>query len=144
MTHMRHAHFVLFCSMAGAAWFLIIYLWPRIFLNLYKRAVLTKGFEGPIRLNTLATAPAAIFADPLNPPVSASRLATAGVNHDTIATAGVLDLRYGPRVLQVRVTCEAPDELAPAIHAALGGGFRPGLRGLARAARCSRSCKPYR
>jgi hypothetical protein len=28
-------------------------------------------------------------------------LATTGVNHDTLATAGVLDLTYGPRVLRV-------------------------------------------
>ena len=90
-----------FCSVAVAAWFLVIYLWPHLLLNVYKRALLTKGFEGPIPINTLATAPQGIFADPLHPPASATRLATTGVNHDTLPTAGVLDLRSGPQVLHV-------------------------------------------
>src|SRR4029077_1443149 len=92
---------LIFCAVAVAVWFLVIYFWPRIFLNVYKRAVLTKGFEGPISINTLATAPPAIFADPLHPPASATKLATTGVNHDTLPTAGVLDLRHGPQVLHV-------------------------------------------
>jgi hypothetical protein len=58
-------------------------------------------FEGPVPINTLATAPPAIFADPLHPPASATKLATTGVNHDTLPTAGVLDLRYGPLALHV-------------------------------------------
>jgi hypothetical protein len=78
-----------------------VYFWPRIFLSVYKRALLTKGFEGPVPINTLATAPPSIFADPLHPPPSATKLATTGVNHDTLATAGVLDLRHGPLVLRV-------------------------------------------
>jgi hypothetical protein len=82
-------------------WFTTIYFWPRIFLGIHTRAVLTKGFERPVPINTLATAPASIFADPLHPPASATKLATTGVNHDTLATAGVLDLRDGPRVLHV-------------------------------------------
>jgi hypothetical protein len=101
MTHIRYENLLIFCSVAVAVWFLVIYCWPRIFLNLYKRAVLTKGFEGPIPINTLATAPQAIFADPLHPPASASKFATTGVNHDTLPTAGVLDLRSGPQVLHV-------------------------------------------
>jgi len=92
---------LIFCSVAVAAWFLVIYFWPHIFLNVYKRAILTKGFEGPIPINTLATEPQAIFADPLHPPASATRLATTGVNHDTLPTVGVLDLRHGPQVLHV-------------------------------------------
>ena len=98
---LRYENLLIFCSVAIAAWFLIIYFWPRILLNVYKRAVLTKGFEGPIPINTLATEPQAIFADPLHPPASATKLATTGVNHDTLPTAGVLDLRYGPQVLYV-------------------------------------------
>jgi hypothetical protein len=101
MTHLRYANLLLFCSVAATVWFLVIYCWPRIFLNLYKRAVLTKGFEGPIPINTLATAPQAIFADPLHAPAGASKFATTGVNHDTLPTAGVLDLRSGPQVLHV-------------------------------------------
>src|ERR1700692_4513440 len=101
MTQIRYGHLLIFCSVAAAVWFLVIYSWPRILLNVYKRAVLTKGFEGPIPINTLATEPQAIFADPLHPPASATKLATTGVNHDTLPTAGVLDLRYGPKVLHV-------------------------------------------
>lgn len=100
-THMRYENLLIFCSVVLAVWFLVIYFWPRIFLNVYKRAILTKGFEGPIPINTLATEPQAIFADPLHPPASATKLATTGVNHDTLLTAGVLDLRYGPQVLHV-------------------------------------------
>ena len=90
---LRYENLLIFCSVAIAAWFIIIYFWPRILLNVYKRAVLTKGFEGPIPINTLATEPQAIFADPLHPPASATKLATTGVNHDT--------LPYGPQVLYV-------------------------------------------
>lgn len=98
---MRYEHLLIFCSVAIATWFLFIYFWPNLLLNVYKRAVLTKGFEGPIPINTLATAPQAIFADPLHPPASATKLSTTGVNHDTLATAGVLDLRAGPQILHV-------------------------------------------
>src|SRR5579863_3957123 len=101
MPHIRCDNMLIFCSVAVAVWFLVIYFWPRIFLNVYKRAVLTKGFEGPIPINTLAVEPPAIFADPLHPPASATKLATTGVNHDTLATVGVLDLWYGPQVLHV-------------------------------------------
>jgi len=100
-TFVRYEHLLVFCSAVAAAWFAIIYYWPNIFLNVYKQAVRTKGFEGPIPINTLATAPEALFADPLHPPASASRLATSGVNHDTLITVGVLDLRRGPQVLHV-------------------------------------------
>jgi hypothetical protein len=98
---MRYEHLVIFCAVAVAAWFLVIYFWPHLLLNGYKRALLTKGFEGPISINTLATEPQAIFADPLHPPASATKLATTGVNHDTLLTAGVLNLRVGPQVLHV-------------------------------------------
>ena len=101
MTHLRYENLLVFCAVVGAVWFLVIYFWPNIFLDVYKRAILTKGFEGPIPINTLATAPQAIFADPLHPPASATELATTGVNHDTLAAAGVLDLKHGPLVLHV-------------------------------------------
>ena len=101
MTPVRYENLLIFYAVAVAIWFLFIYFWPRIFLNVYKRAVLTKGFEGPIPINTLATEPQAIFADPLHPPASATKLATTGANHDTLLTAGLLDLRSGPQVLHV-------------------------------------------
>ncbi|MDE3102363.1 MAG: DUF1254 domain-containing protein [Chloroflexota bacterium] len=85
-----------------AAWSLVIYLWPRLLLSVYKRALLAKGFGGgPIPVNTLQTESQALFADPLHPPASASSLATTGVNRDTLLTAGWLDLRKGPLVLHV-------------------------------------------
>src|ERR1700730_7715161 len=98
---MRYEHLLIFCSVAVAAWFLVIYFWPHLLLNVYKRSLLTKGLEGPIPINTLATDPQAIFADPLHPPASATKLATTGVNHDTLPTAGVVDLRYGAEALAV-------------------------------------------
>ena len=76
-----------------AVWFLVIYFWPRMFLSVYKRAILVKGFgDGPIPINTLYTQPQALFADPLHPPASASKLVTTGVNRDTLITVGWLDL----------------------------------------------------
>jgi len=100
MTHMEHL--LLFGSVMVAAWFLFTYFWPRMMLSVYKRAILVKGFgDGPIPINTLYTQPQALFADPLHPPISASKLATTGVNRDTLPTAGWLDLSKGPQVLYV-------------------------------------------
>jgi hypothetical protein len=100
MTHIEHL--LLFGSVMVAAWFLFTYFWPRMMLSVYKRAILVKGFgDGPIPVNTLYTEPQALFADPLHPPASASKLATTGVNRDTLSTAGWLDLSKGPQVLHV-------------------------------------------
>ena len=98
-----YQHVLLFGSVIVAACFLVIYLWPRILLTVYKRAILVKGFgEGPIPINTLYQEPQAVFADPLHAaPASGSNLMTTGVNRDTIATFGWLDLRKGPQVLHV-------------------------------------------
>jgi hypothetical protein len=71
-------------------------------LSVYKRGLLAKGFgDGPIPVNTLYTEPQALFADPLHPPASASKLGTTGVNRDTLITGGWLDLSKGPLVLHV-------------------------------------------
>jgi hypothetical protein len=95
-------HLLIFGGVMIAAWFLFTYLWPRMLLYVYKRAILAHGFgDGPIPINTLLTEPAALFADPLHPPASASKLATTGVNRDTLITAGWLDLSKGPLVLHV-------------------------------------------
>jgi hypothetical protein len=68
----------------------------------FKRAILVKGFgDGPIPVNTLHTEPQALFADPLHPPASASKLATTGVNRDTLPTVGWLNLSKGPQILHV-------------------------------------------
>jgi hypothetical protein len=100
MTQMEH--WLLFGSVMVAAWFLFTYFWPRMLLSVFKRAILVKGFgDGPIPINTLYTEPQALFADPLHAPASASKLATTGVNRDTLMTAGWLDLSKGPQVLHV-------------------------------------------
>lgn len=85
-----------------ATWFLFTYNWPRMILYVFKRAILGKGFgDGPIPINTLHTEPQTLFADPIHPPVSASNLATTGVNRDTLLTVGILDLSKGPQILHV-------------------------------------------
>jgi hypothetical protein len=100
MTHMEHL--LLFGSIMVASWLLFTYLWPRMLLSVYKRGILANGFgDGPVPINTLYTEPQALFADPLHPPASASKLITTGVNRDTLITAGWLDLSKGPQVLHV-------------------------------------------
>ncbi len=98
----RVEHLLLFSSIIVAAWFIFTYLWPRLLMIAYKRAILVKGGgDGPIPINTLYTEPPALFADPLHPPASTSKLMTTGVNHDTLPTVGWLDLSKGPHVLHV-------------------------------------------
>jgi hypothetical protein len=100
MTQMEHL--LLFGGVCVATWVLITYFWPRMLLSVFKRAILVKGFgDGPIPVNTLYTEPQTLFADPLHAPASASKLATTGVNRDTLMTAGWLDLSKGPQVLHV-------------------------------------------
>jgi hypothetical protein len=95
-------HLLLFGSFMVVTWFLAIYFWPRMLLSIYKRAILVKGFgDGPIPINTLYTEPQTLFLDPTHAPASAPKLATTGVNHDTLLTVGWLDLSKGPQVLHV-------------------------------------------
>jgi len=95
-------HLLLFGSVMVAAWFLFTYFWPRMLLSVFKRAILVKGFgDGPIPVNTLYTEPQTLFSDPLHAPASAPKLATTGVNHDTLLTVGWLDLSKGPQILHV-------------------------------------------
>ena len=99
---MKYEHLLIFGGVCVVVWFLFTYFWPRMLLYVFKRAILVKGFgDGPVPINTLYTEPQTLFADPLHAPASASKLATTGVNHDTLYTAGVLDLRKGPQVLHV-------------------------------------------
>ncbi len=99
---MENEHLLIFGGVCLATWFLFTYFWPRMLLYVFKRAILVRGFgEGPIPINTLYTEPQALFADPLHPPASGSSLITTGVNHDTLLTGGVLDLRKGPQILHV-------------------------------------------
>src|SRR5262249_48570750 len=97
---------LIFGSVAIVAWvmgaLLLVYFWPHLVNNIYKKAVLSQGFgEGPVPINTLYTEPQALFADPLHPPASASKLATTGVNRDTLLVIGWLDLNSWPQVLHV-------------------------------------------
>ena len=106
MPVMKRKHLLIFGSVMLVAWvlgtFLLIYFWPHFVSNFYKKAILNQGGgEGPIPINTLYTESQALFADPLHPPASASKLLTTGVNHDTLLTIGWLDLSKGPQVLHV-------------------------------------------
>ena len=102
----RMNHLLIFGSVAIVAWvigtLLLVYFWPHLVNNIYKKAVLSQGFgDGPVPINTLYTEPQALFADPVHPPASASKLATTGVNRDTLPTVGWLNLSKGPQILHV-------------------------------------------
>ena len=102
MTSHAAPHLLLFGPVALASWFLVTYFWPRMLLYVYKRAILAQGIgNGPIPINTLQAVPQALFADPVHAPASASKLATRGVNRDTLYVVGWLDLSRGPLVLHV-------------------------------------------
>ena len=97
-----YQHLLIIGAVAVVVWCLFIYFWPRMLLSVYKRAILVKGFgDGPIPVNTLYTESQALFADPIHPPASGSKLGTTGVNRDTLLTGGWLDLRKEPLVLNV-------------------------------------------
>jgi hypothetical protein len=102
----RMNHLLTTGSVAIVAWvlgtLLLVYFWPHLISDIYKRAILNQGFgQGPIPINTLYVEPQTLFSDPLHPPASASRLATTGVNRDTLLVVGWLDLAKGPQVLHV-------------------------------------------
>jgi hypothetical protein len=98
-----YQHLLIIGVVMVVVWCLFIYLWPRMLLSVYKRAILVKGFgDGPIPVNTLYTQPPKLFAEPLTlQTASSSNSVTAGMNHDTLLTVGWLDLRKEPLVLHV-------------------------------------------
>jgi hypothetical protein len=100
---MNIQNLLIFAAVVVVVWGLIIYFWPRLMLSIYKRAAFSKGFgDGPIPVNTLHTQPQELFADPIAAQTASnSNVLTVGVNHDTLLTAGWLDLRQGPQVLHV-------------------------------------------
>ena len=99
---MKYEHLFVFGGVCVVTCFLFIYFLPRLLLSVYKRAILVKGFgDGPIPVNTLYTEPQGFFADPFSLPASAPKVATTGVNRDTLYIAGWLDLSKGPLVLSV-------------------------------------------
>jgi hypothetical protein len=72
-----------------------IYLWPRITVTGFKRAILKRGFGGgPIPVNTLYTEPGISSTSP-----TGSLMGTG--TDDVLYVAGWLDLRKGPQVLHV-------------------------------------------
>ena len=106
MSKIGRKHLLIFGSVMVVAWlfgtFLVIYFWPHFVSNFYKKAILIQGGgDGPLPVNTLYTEPQALFADPLHPPATASKLLTTGVSHDALLTVGWLDLSQGWLVLHV-------------------------------------------
>lgn len=105
---MKYKHLIIFGAACIVAWavatLVLIYFWPYLVNNNYKKAILDEGFgSGPVPVNTLYTEPENLFAEPLSTtlPPGSSNLMTVGVNHDTLLTVGELDLSKGPLVLQV-------------------------------------------
>ncbi len=95
-------HLLIFGGVCVAAFLLFTYLWPRLMLSAYKRAILVKGFgEGPIPVNTLFTEPQSLFRDPIDKSYTGSKLAVTGVNRDTLYVMGWLDLSHGAQVVHV-------------------------------------------
>jgi hypothetical protein len=100
---MGYEHLLIFGGVCIATWLLVTYLYPRLMLSVFKRAILAKGFgEGPVPINTLYTTPQRLFADPIAwQSASGSNSVTGGMNRDTLITIGWLDLSKGPLVLHV-------------------------------------------
>jgi hypothetical protein len=100
---MNIQNLLIFGAVVVVVWCVVIYFWPRLMLSAYKRAALAKGFgDGPIPVNMLHTQPQKLFAEPIAAQTASSlNPLTVGVNHDTLLTAGWLDLRQGPLVLHV-------------------------------------------
>ena len=76
--------------------FVFVYLWPRITVGGFERAILNRGFgAGPIPINTL-------YAVPERPSQTASTGSLMAVGTDDLVyVGGWLDLEAGPRVLHV-------------------------------------------
>ena len=75
--------------------FLFVYLWPRITVGGFKRAILTRGFDsGPIPINTL-------YAVEEKPSASASGSLMAVGTDDLVYIGGWLEAQARPRVLHV-------------------------------------------
>lgn len=99
---MNMQNLLIFAAIVVVVWCVVIYFWPSMLLSVFKKGLLTYGFgEGTAPVNMLITQSQALFADPLNAPASAPKVFTSGVNHDTLLTAGWLDLSKGALVLHV-------------------------------------------
>ena len=99
---MNIQNILIFAVVVVVVWCLVIYLWPRMLLSVYKKAILGHGMgDDPIPINTLFIEPKEVFADPLSTLTSAPRVMTSGVNRDTLMILGWLDLARGALVLHV-------------------------------------------
>lgn len=99
---MNVQNILIFVAVVVVVWYLVIYFWPAMLLSVFKRGFLRYGLgEGPVSINILCTQPQELFKDPLNAPSSAPKALTSGVNHDTLLTAGWLDLSKGSQILHV-------------------------------------------
>ncbi len=97
-----YQHVLIIGVIVVVVWCLFIYFWPGLLLSVYRRALLRGIGEGPIPVNTFYTEPQNFFAEPLAAQTaSSSNVWTVGVNHDTLGSAGWLDLSQGPLVLHV-------------------------------------------
>lgn len=98
-----YGHLLIFGAAFVVAFLLATYLYPRLMLLIYRRAILVKGIDaGPIPVNALYTQPMEVFADPFAPlPPGSSGLMSRGTNRDTLYVCGWLDLSRGPLVLSV-------------------------------------------
>ena len=73
-----------------------LYLWPRLTVNGYKRAILKQGVgNGPIPVNSLDAAPVTSSASTTGPSIMATG------THDLLYIGGWLDLSEGPQILHV-------------------------------------------
>lgn len=99
---MNPLHDLVFVAVALVAGTLALAAWPRLLLSVFKRAILSKGFEGrgPVPVNSLYVQSEELFADPLAS-ATASRLMTTGVNRDTLLLGGWLELVDGALLLRV-------------------------------------------
>lgn len=75
-------------------------LTPRVAVRVQESDPRQRIRDGPIPVNSLYVQPQALFADPLEA-IAGSKLATTGVNRDTLMSATWLDLRKGPQLLHV-------------------------------------------
>ena len=99
---MNFQNLLIFVAVVVVVWCLVIYFWPAMLLSVFKRGFLHYGLGGgPVSFNTLCTQPQELFKDPFNAPSSAPKALSSGVNHDTLLTAGWLDLSKGSQILHV-------------------------------------------
>ena len=73
-----------------------LYLWPRLTVNGYKKAILKQGVgNGPIPVNSLDAAPVTSSASATGPSIMATG------THDLLYIGGWLNLSKGPQILHV-------------------------------------------